>query len=381
MASISRLTSGKGTRWQARWRAPDGRQRAQRFDRKVDAERFLAQVEASKLKGAYVDPAAGRVLLKPYAEKWLANQVQHRESTRRQVAFQVRRHVIGDEVNPGHPTFGDRPLNSVLRSDVQSWVAALSHRVAPITARTIYSYLAAIFRAAVSDHLIPGTPCRDIQLPEVLKERVVPLTVAEVNAIAAAMPPRYRALVVVGATTGLRFGELAGLTVDRVDFLRRSLRVDRQYMDRTGIERGFAPPKTKSSVRTVPLSDTTIKALAAHLAEFPAMEPDGLIFHEGDRPLRRNAFAVIWHRAADPVRPGSSPHDLRHAYASLLIRHGADVKLVQARMGHTSATTTLDTYGHLWPDSDDRTRTAIDAAFDAAQDAAAGEPAEGVTGP
>jgi integrase len=122
--------------------------------------------------------------------------------------------------------------------------------------------------------------------------------------------------------------------------------------------------KAPSRGRPPPRGPSLIKALAAHLAEFLALEPAGLIFHEGTRSLRRNAFATIWHTAADPVRRGTSPHDMRHAYASLLIRHGADVKLVQARMGHTSATTTLDTYGHLWPDSDDRTRTAIDAAFE-----------------
>ena len=59
---------------------------------------------------------------------------------------------------------------------------------------------------------------------------------------------------------------------------------------------------------------------------------------------------------ADPL----PPHDLRHFYASALIRHGADVKLVQARLSHKSAQTTIDIYGHLWPDSDERTRTATE---------------------
>lgn len=54
-------------------------------------------------------------------------------------------------------------------------------------------------------------------------------------------------------------------------------------------------------------------------------------------------------------------HALRHYYASLLIRHGESVKTVQARLGHASAVETLDTYSHLWPDSDDRTRDAIDS--------------------
>jgi integrase len=94
--------------------------------------------------------------------------------------------------------------------------------------------------------------------------------------------------------------------------------------------------------------------------------------------VRRNRFNGIWHEAADPVREDITPHDLRHFYASVLIRQGADVKLVQARMGHESATTTLDTYGHLWPDSDERTRAAIDAAFDKVLTARAPEPSSEV---
>ena len=54
-------------------------------------------------------------------------------------------------------------------------------------------------------------------------------------------------------------------------------------------------------------------------------------------------------------------HALRHYYASLLIRYGESVKTVQVRLGHASAAETLDTYSHLWPDSDDRTRAAIDS--------------------
>ena len=56
-------------------------------------------------------------------------------------------------------------------------------------------------------------------------------------------------------------------------------------------------------------------------------------------------------------------HDLRHFYASLLIRNGANVKLVQARLGHKSATETLDTYGHLWPDADEQTRNILNEAL------------------
>lgn len=61
-------------------------------------------------------------------------------------------------------------------------------------------------------------------------------------------------------------------------------------------------------------------------------------------------------------------HDLRHFHPSLLIASGADVKVVQARLRHASAKTTLDTYGHLWPDTDEATRTAIGAVLVARAD-------------
>ena len=64
-------------------------------------------------------------------------------------------------------------------------------------------------------------------------------------------------------------------------------------------------------------------------------------------------------------------HALRHYYASLLIRHGESVKVVQARLGHASASETLDTYSHLWPDSEDSTRAAVDAVLGEGNDARA----------
>jgi integrase len=74
------------------------------------------------------------------------------------------------------------------------------------------------------------------------------------------------------------------------------------------------------------------------------------------------------------VRQGVTFHDLRHFYASLLIRHGESVKTVQARLGHATAQETLDTYGHLWPDSEDRTRAAVEMAL---APIVAGTPADG----
>lgn len=168
------------------------------------------------------------------------------------------------------------------------------------------------------------------------------------------------------------------MEVEAVDWLRRTLRVDRQLVLLPGGEPYIAPPKTPASYRTVPLPQIVVDALAAHLATFPAARVEILdATHKPDpkrrratlvftgatgRPLRRTRFSDIWRPAAAAAGLGDEVtfHDLRHYYASLLICHGESIKVVQKRLGHKSAVETLDTYSHLWPDSDDRTREAVD---------------------
>jgi integrase len=127
---------------------------------------------------------------------------------------------------------------------------------------------------------------------------------------------------------------------------------------RPGRQSDLGPPRTKASVRTVPLPRVVVDALAAY-----PVGPDGLVFTIGGEPITRGMLGHIWRGPARSVGipTGQGLHALRHYYASLLIRHGESVKVVQARLGHASAAETLDTHSHPWPDSDDRTREAVDA--------------------
>jgi len=124
----------------------------------------------------------------------------------------------------------------------------------------------------------------------------------------------------------------------------------------------LGPPKTKASVRTIPLPKTVVLALAAHLKAFPVGD-DGHVFTIDGEPIGRQKAGHAWRPAVKAAKlpAGTGFHALRHYYASLLIRFGESVKTVQARLGHASDAETLDTYSHLWPDSDDRTREAVDS--------------------
>lgn len=349
MASISR----RGDRWLARYRErPGGPQKTRTFTRKVDAQRWLDETTAALVTGAYVQPGAGRVTFREYAEQWRAVQV-HRPTTARHVAGALSRHV--------YPVLGDRPLEQIRPSDVQAMVKGLD--LSPSTVRVVYRYVSAIFKAAVLDRRIPISPCQGVRLPKTDQQPVQVVETATVMAMVSAMPERMQAMLVLAAGTGMRQGEIFGLTLDRIDFLRRTARVDRQLVE-GGI---FGPPKTSSSVRTVPLPQAVVDALAAHLQAFPAGQ-DGLIFtRPSGAPWTRGAFSEHWVKAR--VTTGTpdevTMHSLRHFYASLLIRHGESVKVVQSRLGHATAAETLDTYSHLWPDSEDRTRDAVDAVLGA----------------
>jgi integrase len=351
VASIKRRSDG---RWRARYRDVDGKEHAGHFETRAKAQAWLDQQTASIVAGAWVDPKDGKTTFAQYAETWRRGQL-HRESTGTSVEQQLRVHV--------YPLIGDRPLRSVRPSEVQALVRTLSERLAPGTVRVVYGRVAAVFNAAVRDRLIATTPCIDVKRPSTAPASTLEVfTTEQVVAMAGAVPTRYRAVVITGAGLGLRPGELFGLSLDRVDFLRRTVRVDQQLVRVRGRSVELRALKTSASYRTVPLPGIVGDELAAHLARWPAVS--GLVFtNQQAEPIQQHPFAAVWKtaRARADVPTWATPHDLRHYYASLLIRSGASVKVVQSRLGHASATTTLDTYGHLFPDEEDRTRAAVDA--------------------
>jgi integrase len=353
MASVDKLADG---RWRARWRTPEGSSRSKTFARKVDADKHLTSVEHSKYSGAYIDQAAGKVTLEDYSKEWTASRV-HRASTLERADVYLRVHI--------NPFLGKRPLGSIRHSEVQAWVRGRSEVLSARTVDNVFRVVSGIFRSAIRDRIVALNPCDGITLPRPPHVEIVPPTVDEVQALLAALPARYRVLGILAAGAGLRQGEALGLTVDRVDFLRKTLRVDRQLYTPAKGEPDFVAPKSASSVRTIPIATSVVEALSAHLAAF-APGPGGLITtYEDGRPIRRNRFGAMWRQST--ARAGLAEphrfHDLRHHHASLLIAAGCSVKVVQRALGHANARETLDVYSHLWPDSDDLTRSAVDAAL------------------
>ena len=364
---------GRGKRYRVRYVDPDGAARTQLFDKKIDAENYDASIRTDVRRGEYIDPRAGRTTFAEVAEQWRGNQV-HATNTALLIESLFRRHVL--------PYLGSRPIASIKRSDVQGLVRRMDVSLAPASVKVAYRFVVSVFRSAVMDGLISKSPCVGINLAEVTKKRLQVFPMDDIDALRDAKPPRYRALDDLGALAGLRQGEAFGLEVEQVDFLRRRLRVEQQLLWLPGQPPFLAPPKTRHSLRTIPIGKTLVDRLAAHLRDFPAVDIE-VVDKTGGVPRVRKARLLagrvisraaysrqVWRPAVKKVGLAGAGeptfHDLRHFYASALIAHGASVTQVAARLGHhPDGHETLSTYAHLWPGEDDRTRDAIDALFDA----------------
>jgi integrase len=237
MASIDKRAGGG---YRARWREfPGGPQKTRHFARKTDAERFLDVVRGDLARGSYIDPDAGRISFREYAEEWRAAQV-HRRGTAAATESYLRLHA--------YPRLGNRPIGQIRRSEIQAWVKDRNEVLAPGSVELVYRWVATIFKAAVGDRLIASSPCIRITLPKRPLKEIDPLPVEAVDALAAAMPARYRSLIVFAAGTGLRQGECFGLAVDRIDFLRKQVRVDRQIAHTSAGIPEFGPLKTQGQL-------------------------------------------------------------------------------------------------------------------------------------
>lgn len=365
MASINkrtiRWTTQQGEprtaeKYEAVYRDRRGKRHRRLFALKKDAQRWLDEQTAGLVTGQWADPRAGRETVRAYGTRWLQRQILA-PSTASTYATILSNHIF--------PTLGEMRMDAINRADVQTLVKEWETRAAPTTVEVRYSILAIVLRAAVKDRVIPITPCEDIKLPKIAaKSSLVPISTATVFALRDTMPARYRAFVTIAAGTGMRRGEILGLTLDRIAFDFGTIRVDRQL---SRSSRAGSPvwghPKTESSTRTIPVGDVVVDAIRQHVDEFGHHESGLLFTTDLGASVGTSTLHGAWQRAARKVPTAATPHDLRHYFASIQIRGGQSIKVLQALLGHKSAVETWDTYGHLMGDEDTRSRAVVDAAL------------------
>lgn len=333
-------------RWQAKLVGPHGRIVSKTFDRRADAVRWHSEQLAARDRGQLIDPRSGKITLGEFYADWASRQVWTR-NTADSVDLSMR-----------SVTFGDLPLNRIRRSHVESWIKKLATEgKAPGTIKLRHRHLRGVLRAAVRDKLIPHDPSEGVVLPRQRRREaamVLP-TLEQVRALLVHAELWFRPFIALAAFCGLRAGEIAGLQVGDIDFLKRKIHIRRQIQKpRDGaIEVGL--PKCASE-RSIVLPDELLIMLSQHVK---TCESEWLFPPSRYGPPNRTALVHVWEQTCQRAGvTGVTMHSLRHFAASGLIAGGVDVVSVQRVLGHSTPTTTLHVYFHYWAEAEDRTRQA-----------------------
>jgi integrase len=380
MATIERYMSASGqVRYRVRYRTPERRQTDKRgFITKRDAQAFATSVATSIMRGAYIAPDAGKVTFDELYEAWATARTRPKASTRAKEASTWATHL--------RDRWGPVAIANITTAAVRRWVADLINEGAKTaTVENALGMLRMVLDSAVEDNRLLRNPCSGVKPPRRTHADRGYLTHRQVAALAkelAVQPvavrggvkmtarPQHALVVRLLAYTGLRWGEMAALKVRSLDLQRRRIQVTEAVAEVRG-HLVWSTPKGHER-RSVPFPAFLTEDLQAQVA---GKARDDLVFtSKAGTVLRVSRFrpyvfapAVERCRAADPMFPAITPHDLRHSAASLAISVGANVKAVQTMLGHKSAALTLDTYADLFPDDLDAVASALNSAVIASE--------------
>lgn len=271
----------------------------------------------------------------------------HRPATYRQAQTHVKRISAA---------LGHRPVGQVTVSEVRAWVGSLqAEELKPSTVSALHGRLKQIMDAAVDEGVLRKNPVGRKTSPKTATTELTIPTTAQVWALYDAMPTGLRPAVLLGAFAGLRNAEAVALRTEDVDFMRGEITPKFQH--------GGAELKTESSRWAVPISGDLALELSKYAGRGRSNTLVQSIYGESITPNRLQVNISATAKTIAGMPEGFRFHDLRHYFASLLISEGLDILTVQRCMRHAKASTTLNVYGHMWPDAAEAPRSAVTKLF------------------
>lgn len=349
---VTKYDTKAGKRWQVHYTKPDGtRTRKRGFRTKAEAQAWTQDQGVAQRAGTWVDPTRSAATINTVAEAWLPRLNHLAPTTKRSMDMAWRVHV--------KPQWGHRKVSDILPSEIQAWVS--SSDASSSTVRRNHSCLKQILDVAVKDKRITVNPAKDITLPSPAAPKKVFLTISQVKKIADETP-RHPEIVWLLATTGMRWSEVAGLKVGDID-----LETCRIHIQRAAVTNGhkIAIGSTKTGKgRVIAMPQFVANLLLPIISGRGA---DEWVWARADgepmrRPGHRGFFdlGVSRARKKDETLPRVTLHGMRHVAAGLLVSGGANVKVVQRQLGHSSAAMTLDVYAELFDDDLESVATVLD---------------------
>jgi integrase len=344
---IRKLPSG---RYQAGYIGPDLalHNGLSTFETLMDARAWLAAERRHMEAGTWVAPrvrnrATKAATLEPYANAWLKD----RQLKPRTVAFY--RSLLDQRILP---ELGDLPLKSITSLTVREWYAGLPAD-RPTRRAHAYALLRTILGSAVSEDLIMANPCHIRGAGNSKRVRQIkPASLAELEKIIAALPDRYRLMVLLACWCALRFGELTELRRNDIDLKVGKIMVRRAVVFLNG-KPIIGTPKSSAGTRDVAIPPHLLLTVKQHLSDHAEWGRDGLLFPapRGEH-LGNGNFYPTWDRARKAAgRPDLRFHDLRHTGAVLAAQSGATIAELMNRLGHSSPRMAI-AYQHVAEDRD-----------------------------
>ncbi|MEY2450866.1 MAG: hypothetical protein QOD92_440 [Acidimicrobiaceae bacterium] len=370
-----------GTKYEARWYDPDGKQRGKRFPTKAAAVEFAAtqQIDARKSRdgrGSYTDPRRKAPLFKNAALDWLDTSPGKAPKTRLGYASIVHQHLI--------PAFGSTRVEQISVTDVARFRARMEK--AGKAAGTIKSYLrvlSPILDLCIDDGHLVRNPCKRVTVKGGQSKRATIIKPTQVRLVASLIDPHYATLVLFTAYTGLRPGEIAALRWRHIDLDKLSINVEssvtelsvsekrRALIDLGTEDKLYYGPTKSNRGRTIRFPSFLVPLLEAIRPTQDDVSNVLLFRTAGHAPMRWDNFrhqrwlpAIKKAHKADPTFPERLRfYDLRHTCASVLIDRDYNPKAIQAHMGHSSIQVTFDIYGHLFDDWHDEVPNVLDEVY------------------
>ena len=266
------------------------------------------------------------------------------------------------------PYFGNKPLSSISAPDVRNWQNKLTSYTnkngEPYSAtylKTINNQLCAIFNYAVRFYNLKENPCHKAgAMGKKNADEMSFWTPKEFSTFIKGLENdiTYKTIFTILFFSGLRIGELLALTKNDLDFDEKAININKTYQRLNGKDL-ITEPKTPKSNRTVNLPDFAFDCLEQYVSRLYAVKNSDRIFPLYKNQVLRKLEIVAKETGVKKIRV----HDLRHSHASLLIDMGFDALLIRDRLGHENIQTTMDTYGHLFPNKQKDVAKKIDKRF------------------
>jgi integrase len=314
-------------RYLARYRGPDHKERTKVHPTIRDAKTWLESEHTKVVTGSWIDPALTRTKFRDFAEPWLERRGTLSERTAELYRYLLHNHI--DE------KFGALPIGAIRPSLVEEWHGDLRRRH-PSTAAKAYRLLSQIMRAAIADGHIGKSPCTiKGGGDEPVTERPT-ASIAEADALAAAMPERLRLAVHLALWCQLRRGELLGLQRQDVNPLLGTISIRETRVRLMSGVVVTKEPKSNAGARTLAMPPHVVPWVTEHLDRFVGDKKDSYVFSdESGRPLVPRVLEAAWRRARATIdRTDLRFHDLRHSGLTLAAVTGATIKELMQRAGH-----------------------------------------------